>query len=169
MKHLSWQYLSISGIYQLLLTRFSWNFKGSFLGASRTDSNYQVDIFPCNICPGDICPDQEYLSCYWPYFHDTLNVVSWKHLEQILTIKLTFAQATFVLATFVHIRNISDFDQTLKVSSCEHLLQMPTLMMTFFQATYVLATFLNIRNMLLTKFWPSRQGQGKVRSRQSQS
>ena len=44
---------SMSAISQLLLTRFWWNFKGSFLGASRTD----------------------------------------------FTIKLTFVQATFVLAT----------------------------------------------------------------------
>ena len=46
---------------QLLLTRFWWNFKGRFLGISRTGSN----------CHG------------------------------------SFVQATFVLATFVHIRNIS--------------------------------------------------------------
>ena len=31
-QHLSWRHLSISGISQLLLTRFWWNFKGSFLG-----------------------------------------------------------------------------------------------------------------------------------------
>ena len=69
----------------------------------------QVDICPGNICPGDICPYQEYLNCYWPNFDETLKVASWEHLEQIPTIKLTFVQATFVLATSVHIRNISAF------------------------------------------------------------
>ena len=31
----------------------------------------------------------------------------WDNLEQILTAMVTFVQATFVLATFVHISNIS--------------------------------------------------------------
>ena len=73
----------MSAISQLLLARIWWNFKGSFLGASRTDSNYQVDICRGNICPGDICPYQEYLSCYWPEFDETLKVASWEHLKQI--------------------------------------------------------------------------------------
>ena len=34
-------------------------------------------------------------------------VASWEHLEHIPTIKLTFVQETFVLVTFVYIRNIS--------------------------------------------------------------
>ena len=38
---------------------------------------------------------------------ENLKVASWEHLEQTQTIKLTFFQATFVLATFVPIRNIS--------------------------------------------------------------
>ena len=93
-QHLSWRYLSMSGISQLLLPWFWRNFKGSFLGTSRTDTNYQVNICPGNICPSGICPYQEYLSCYWPNFDETFNVVSWEHLEQIPTIKLTFVQAT---------------------------------------------------------------------------
>ena len=40
---------------------------------------------------------QQYLSCYWPNFDEPLNVGSWEHLEQIPS----------VMATFVHIRNIS--------------------------------------------------------------
>ena len=64
----------MSALSQLLLARFWQNFKGSFLGASRTDSNNQVDICPGNICPGNICPYQEYLSCYWPDFNETLNL-----------------------------------------------------------------------------------------------
>ena len=81
--------------------------KDSFLGASRTDYNYQVDTCPGNICSGNICPYQEYLSCYSSDFYETLKVVAWEYLEQIPTIKLTLVQATFVLATFVHIKNIS--------------------------------------------------------------
>ena len=65
------------------------------------------DICPCKICPGNICPYQEYLSCYSPDFDHTLKVGSWDHLEQISTVMVTFVQATFVLATFVHIKNIS--------------------------------------------------------------
>ena len=73
------------------------------------DFNYQVQVNICqdNICPGDICSDQEYLSCYCTDFDETVQVASWEHLEQIPTIKLTFVQATFVLVTFVHISNFS--------------------------------------------------------------
>ena len=46
-------------------------------------------------------------SCYLPDFDETLKVCSWEHLEQIPNVMMTFFQATFVLATFVHIRNIS--------------------------------------------------------------
>ena len=49
---------------------------------------------------------RQYLSCYWPNFDQTLNVGSWEHLEEIPNVTVTFVQATFVLATFVHIRNI---------------------------------------------------------------
>ena len=111
-QHLSRWHLSISGIFQLSLTRVLWNLKGKFLETSRTDSNCHGDICPgdiCpgNICPGDICPYQEYFRCYWPDFYETLKVSSWKHLEQIPTVTGTFVQASFVLATFVHVRNIS--------------------------------------------------------------
>ena len=99
-QHLSWRHLSISGISQLLLTRFWQNFKGRFLGLSWTDFNYHNDICPGNICPGDICQYQEYLSCYWLDFDQTLRVGSWDYLEQISTIAVTFVQATFVPATF---------------------------------------------------------------------
>ena len=36
-----------------------------------------------------------------------LKLGSWEHLEQIPTGTVTFVKATFVLAIFVHIRNIS--------------------------------------------------------------
>ena len=52
---MSSRHMSISGISQLLLTRFWWNFTGRFLGTSRTDSNCHSDIYPGNICPGNIC------------------------------------------------------------------------------------------------------------------
>ena len=68
------QHLSLSGLSQLLLTQF-WC---SFLGTSRTDSNYQVGICPGNICSCDICPYPEYLSCYWLNFEQTLKEGSQK-------------------------------------------------------------------------------------------
>ena len=66
-----------------------------------------MGIYPCNICPGDICPYQQYLSCYWPDFDQILKVGSWDLYEHIPTVTMRFVQATLVLATFVHIRNIS--------------------------------------------------------------
>ena len=50
---------------------------------------------------------QQYLSCYWPDYDQTLNVGPWEHLQQIPFVTVTFVQATFVLATFVRISNIS--------------------------------------------------------------
>ena len=50
---------------------------------------------------------QQYLNCYLPDFDQTLNVGSWDPHEQIPTVKATFVQETFVLATCVHIRKIS--------------------------------------------------------------
>ena len=50
---------------------------------------------------------QQYLNCYWPDFDQTLKVDSWDHFELIPTVMATLVQAIFVLATFVHIRNIS--------------------------------------------------------------
>ena len=98
---------SMSAISQLLLTRFWWNFKGRFLWTFRTDSICQGDICPHNTCSRNICPYQEYLSCYWPDSDETLQIGSLEHLEQIPTETVTFVHATFALATFVHIRNIS--------------------------------------------------------------
>ena len=62
---------------------------------------------------------------------------------------MTFVHTTFVLGTFVHIRNISgpDYDETLKIGSLEHLEQIPTVTLTFVQATFVLVTFVHIRNI----------------------
>ena len=112
-QHISWRHLSISGISQLLLTQFWWNFKHRFLGTSRIDSNFHSDNCPGNIYPGDICPYQEYLSCYWLNFDETLQIGSWEHLEQIPTVMVTFVQATFVLVTFVHIKNIRAVTDTI--------------------------------------------------------
>ena len=95
-------------ISQLLLTRFLPNFKLRFLGTSRTDSNCHRDICPGNICPGDICTYQEYISCYWLDFEQSLKVGSWDNLYQIPTVMVTtFVQATYVPVTIVHISNIS--------------------------------------------------------------
>ena len=49
--------------------------------------------------------DQKYLSCDCPFFDETLKLGPWEHLEQIQTAKETFIKLTFVLATFIHIRN----------------------------------------------------------------
>ena len=58
-KHLSPQHLYISGISQLLLTRFWLNFEGRLLRQFLTDANCHGDI-----CPGKICPCQQYFSLY---------------------------------------------------------------------------------------------------------
>ena len=62
------------------------------------------------------------------------------------TIMAIFVQSTFVLATFVHIRNISAVtesisNQTSKVGSWDHFYKMPTVMVTFAQATFVQTAF----------------------------
>ena len=59
---------SMSAISQLLLARFWPNYEDRSLGPPWTDFNCNG-----NICPGDICPYQEYLSCYWPDFDQTLK------------------------------------------------------------------------------------------------
>ena len=50
------------------MTQFWTNFKGRFLGPSSTDANQNYDIWSGNICPSDICPHQQHLSCCWPNF-----------------------------------------------------------------------------------------------------
>ena len=65
---------SMSAISQLLLARFWPNFKGRFLGHSRTDSNCYSDICARNIYPGNICLYKEYLYYYWPYFNEKSHV-----------------------------------------------------------------------------------------------
>ena len=92
----------MSAISQLLLARFWPSFKGRFMGPFWTVPSCHADI-----CQGNICPYQEYLSCYWPDFDQTLKEGSWDHLRQIPTVKVTFVQATYVMATFVHTSNIS--------------------------------------------------------------
>ena len=77
---------------------FSLSFIGWFhaesLGVSKTDSTYQDDIFP-----GNICPYQEYLNCYWPNFDKALKTGSWEHLEHIPMVRVIFVQVKFVLTT----------------------------------------------------------------------
>merc|ERR1712115_361904 len=71
------------------------------------------------ICPGNICPYQQYLSCYWPDFDQTLNEGSWEHIKQITTVIMTFVHATFFLGTFVYISNISAFQaEHFRLQSC---------------------------------------------------
>ena len=128
------------------------NFKGRFLGTSRTDSNCHGDICPGNISPGDICPYQEYLSCYWPEFYQTLQIGSWECLEQISTVMVAFVQAIFVLTTFVHIRNTSAVTNPILTSLKGRFLG-PALKDVNCHSDiclgniYVLATFLQISNI----------------------
>ena len=70
------------------------------LGLSLGFDNWHGDIFP-----GNICPYQEYLRCYLPDFTQTLKLGSWDHLYQMPTVTVAYAQATYVLETFVHISN----------------------------------------------------------------
>ena len=84
MQHMSLWHLSLSGIFQLLLTRFWPNFKGRFLGSFWTNFIHHGEICPGKICPGDICPYLEYFSCYWPDFEKTfltqfLEAVIWQN------------------------------------------------------------------------------------------
>ena len=97
----------ISQMLKIKLTWFWRNFKRRFLWLSLIDFNCRTNICPGNICPDDICPHQECLSCYWHKFDQTLKVGSWDPFEHIPTVIMTFFQATFVLTTFVHNRNIS--------------------------------------------------------------
>ena len=92
----------MSVISQLLPNRFWQNFKRRFLGSSWIDSKCQSDICPGNICPCNICPYQDYISCYWLDCDQTSKVGSLDHLWQMPAVIVTFVQATFVLATFVH-------------------------------------------------------------------
>ena len=70
------QITNISAVTDLLLA----NFKSRFLGKPRTYFNSCSDICPSNICFGDICPYQKYLSCYWPDFDQSSKIGSWDHL-----------------------------------------------------------------------------------------
>ena len=65
---MSRQHLSISGIYQLFLSQFWPNFKVRFLEPFLIDANHYGDICPVNICLGNICSFQDYLSYYWVNF-----------------------------------------------------------------------------------------------------
>ena len=82
-----WRHLSILGISHLLLGH---NFCGPKF--------FQIQNFfrAQNFCPAILLDTKQ-----------ILKVGSWEHLEQIPTVTMTFVQETFVLATFVHIRNIS--------------------------------------------------------------
>ena len=138
---------SMSAISQLLQARFGSNFKQSVMGTNTTDYNCHHDIWQGNICPGDICSYQQYLSCYWPDLDQTLNKVFWEHTQQITTVTTTFVQATFA-----HISNISAvsgpvLDQTLNKGSWEHIQQITFATLTFVQAKFVLGTFVHISNI----------------------
>ena len=50
--------------------------KASSWGQSLTDANCHGDICPSNICLCGNCSYQDYLSCYWPDFDQTLKICS---------------------------------------------------------------------------------------------
>ena len=112
-QHLSWGHLSISAIPQLLLALFGSNFKQRVLGTYTTDYNCHHDICPDNICPGDISPYRQYLSCYWPDLDQALNKGSWEHIKQITTVTKTSVQATFVHTSNISIFKLNTFDFSL--------------------------------------------------------
>ena len=60
-----------------------------------------------DICPCNICPYQDYISCYWLDCNQTSKQAFWDHLKQMSTVMVKFVHGTFDLATFVHISNIS--------------------------------------------------------------
>ena len=90
-----------AAISQLLLTRFWSNLKHTVLGTSTTKSNCHGDI-----CPGNICPYQQYLSCYWSSFvpgtifnkcqlsrwHLSRQRMSWQHLSISVISQLILTQ-----------------------------------------------------------------------------
>ena len=78
-QHLSLHHLSISGIFQLLVTQFWPSFKGRFLGLSLTDANIHVDI-----CSSNICPYQHNLNCYLPDFDQTFGTQFFAPISQLL-------------------------------------------------------------------------------------
>ena len=155
----------MSAISQLLLTRFWWNFKGRFLWTIRTDSNCQGDICPRNICPRNICPYQEYLSCYWPDFDEILKVGSCEHLEQIPTVRVIFVHATFVLVTFVHIRNISAVTDLILMKlyrkvpgNTQNRIQLSRWHFSRQNFSWRYLSISGISQLLLTRFWRNFKG-----------
>ena len=62
------RHLSISGISQLLLIQFWPSFKCRILEPCLKDANCHGDIYP-----GNICPYQQFLSCYWSDFDQTFR------------------------------------------------------------------------------------------------
>ena len=58
-------------------------------------SQLSNEHFPGNICPGYICPYQQYLRCYWPDFDPILKVYSWDRFEHNPTVKWTFVLLHF--------------------------------------------------------------------------
>ena len=148
---MSWGHLSISAISQLLLARFGSNFKQRVLGTYTIDYNC-----PHNICPGNICPYQQYLSCHWPNFDQTLNKWSLEHIQQITTVTTTFVKTNICPGDICPYQQYyscywPDLDQTLNKGSWEHIQQITTVTTTFVQATFVLGTFIHISSISISK------------------
>ena len=87
----------------------------------------------------------QYLSCYWPDFDETLIVGSWKHLEKFPTVTVTLVKASYVLTTFVHIRNISALIKLYRY--------VPNI--CFFRARFFYPNFFVAKNFLNRNFFGS--------------
>ena len=121
--------------------------------------NCQDDICPGNTCPSNICLYQEYLSCHWPDFDQTLKVGSLDHLEQISTVSVIFGKLTFVLTTLVHIRNISAVtDQTLKIGFWTQCFAVLDFNQIFLTKICLTQTFFHLNRVLLDLYSCLRGG-----------
>ena len=66
-------------------------------------TNCHCDICPGNICLGDICPYQEYLSSYWSNFHQTLKPFQAEHFRLSLVSSFCFLSSVKHFSTAFHL------------------------------------------------------------------
>ena len=50
-----------------MLNAPNWFWLQYFLDQTSFHFHAYIHIYPCSICPGDICPYQQYFSCCWPF------------------------------------------------------------------------------------------------------
>ena len=101
--------------------------------------------------PGTQC--RQYLSCYWSDFDQTLKVSSWDHLWQIPAVTMTF-----VLATFVYIRNITAVTDPIWQHFLNPIFCRPWTRILFGPKICLTQTFFNLeiywtQNLVDHKYW----------------